>query len=178
VSAIGISFRVANAREPSVSVVSCTLRRSGAAAIVAVVVAWSGLSCGHADNAAPQLDSTNVVGSVVVSPESVALAVSNTAQLAVTVRTTSGSVVSRSDVSWQSSNTSVVTVSSAGLVTAVTLGKATVIATSGGRSGNATVSVVPAVSCAVSEGVSKKATSPLAKPGYLQSVTDPDFARL
>src|SRR5262249_24119712 len=37
-----------------------------------------------------------------------------------------------------------------------------------------TVSVI-AASCTLIEGVSKEATSPLAKPGYLQSVTDPDF---
>jgi len=175
VAANGISLRVANVREPSVSVGPRTLRRLVAPATAAIVIASSGLSCRHVDNAAPQLDSTSVVSSVVVSPESVSLAVSNTAQLSATVRTTSGNVISSSDVTWQSSSAAVATVSSAGLVTAVTLGKATVIATSGGKSGNATVSVVAAVSCAVSEGVSKKATSPLAKPAYLQSVTEPDF---
>ena len=71
--------------------------------------------------------------------------------------------------------TAVAAVSSAGLVTALTPGEATVTATSSGRSGNAAVSVVAAASCALIEGVSKKAASPLAKPGYLQSVADPDF---
>ena len=170
----GISSRVANVREPSATVVSRSLRR-WAAVIASIVVVSSGLSCGRADTAAPRLDSTNVVASVVVSPESVSVAVSNTAQLAATVRATSGNVISGSEVSWQSSKTAIATVSSAGLVTALTPGEATVTATSDGRSGNASVSVVAAAACGLVEGVSKRPTSPLAKPGYLQSVTDPDF---
>lgn len=173
-AANGISLRVANAREPTATV-SPTRRRWGAAAILGTVVVSSGPSCGHTDNAAPRVDSTNVVASVVVSPESVSLAVSNTAQLAATVRATSGNVISGGDVSWRSSKPDVATVSSAGLVTALTAGNATVTATSSGTSGNASVSVVAAATCALVEGVSKKPTAPLAKPGYLQSVTDPAF---
>src|SRR5262249_48621925 len=67
----GTSLRGVDVREPIVIAVSRTLCRSATATIVLIVVAASGLSCGHTDNAAPQLDSTNAVASVVVSPESV-----------------------------------------------------------------------------------------------------------
>ena len=162
-AANGIPSRVANARELNATV-SPTRRRWGAAAIVATVIVSSGPSCGHTDNAAPQLDSTNVVASVVVLPESVSLAVSNTAQFAATIRATSGNVISGSDVSWRSSKPDVATVSSAGLVTALTPGNATVTATSSGTSGNASVSVVAAATCALIEGVSKKPTGSSCAP--------------
>src|SRR4029079_7804279 len=55
---------------------------------------------------------------------------------------TSNNVLTGRSISWSSSNTSIATVNSSGLVTAVALGSAQINATSEGITGGATVSVV------------------------------------
>ena len=66
-------------------------------------------------------------------------ALGDTTQLIATVKNAGGSVISNPTVTWATSNASVATVSSAGLVTAVSDGTATITATSGSESGTATV---------------------------------------
>ena len=68
-------------------------------------------------------------------------ALADTTQLTATVKNAAGSTISGATVSWASSDTTVATVSSAGLVTSVGNGTATVTATSGSASGTAEITV-------------------------------------
>jgi len=83
------------------------------------------------------------VGSVTVSPASKSLLVTQNFALSVTVKDTTGAVVTDRPVTWSSSNTSVATVSAAGVVTAVAPGSATITATSETKSGTSAVTVSP-----------------------------------
>jgi len=86
--------------------------------------------------------SNQTVSSVTVSPSSLSLIVGQTQQLTATAfysNNSSGNVTN--SASWSSSATGVATVSNAGVVTAVGSGTATITASFGGQSGNATVSV-------------------------------------
>lgn len=84
------------------------------------------------------------VASVSVTPAAVSVGVGGTAQLSAKLRDASGVILTDRQVTWSTSNALAVSVSSAGVVTAVALGQpATVTATSEGRSGTATVIVLP-----------------------------------
>ncbi len=83
------------------------------------------------------------VGSVTVSPATKSLLVAQNFSLSVTVKDTTGTVVTDRPVTWSSSNASVATVSATGVVTAVAPGSATITATSETKSGNSTVTVSP-----------------------------------
>ena len=86
--------------------------------------------------------SNQTVSSVTVSPSSLSLIVGQTQQLTATAfysNNSSGNVTN--SASWSSSATGVATVNNAGVVTAVGSGTATITASFGGQSGNATVSV-------------------------------------
>ena len=132
----------------------------------------SELSCRSASVA----DASNPVASLVLSPTSIPITLSETAQLKATLRNTAGEIVTGEAVSWVSSNRAVATVSSSGLVTGRAIGATVITATSGGGSGSANVIVVPTnVSCALVDGTNPRNTSAFAKPGYLQPVTEPDF---
>jgi uncharacterized protein YjdB len=85
------------------------------------------------------------VGSVAVSSIAGPLRVGQTATLAATVKNTDGVPVTDRVVTWASSNQAVATVSSAGLVTAVGPGSATITATSEGQSGSTEVVVLAPV---------------------------------
>jgi uncharacterized protein YjdB len=91
------------------------------------------------------------VGSVVVSPATKAMLVTQSFALSVTVKDSLGTVVTDRPVSWTSSNTTVATVSSTGVVTAVAPGTATITAKSETKSGTCavTVTAVPVSSVAV-----------------------------
>lgn len=103
------------------------------------------------DNAASSSSTTppssgqTAVATVSVSLSST-LPVKQTAQATATVRDASGNVLSGQTIAWTSSNTSVATVSTSGLVTAVAAGSATITATTGGKSGSAALTVTAAVS--------------------------------
>lgn len=81
------------------------------------------------------------VATVTVSPGTSTIATGATVQLSATTRDANGNTLNGRAVTWSSSNTSVATVSSSGLVTAVSAGAAVVSATSEGVSGSATVTV-------------------------------------
>jgi uncharacterized protein YjdB len=83
------------------------------------------------------------VGSVNVSPATANVIAGQAITLSATVRDTSGAVVADRVVTWQSSNSSVATVSSAGVVTGKVAGTVTITATSETRSGSAAVTVQP-----------------------------------
>ena len=80
---------------------------------------------------------------VAVTPDTVALtALGRTAQLSAEVRDQVGRVMEGVPVAWSSSDTTVATVDSAGVVTAVGVGASTVTASAGEASGEAQVTVI------------------------------------
>jgi uncharacterized protein YjdB len=84
------------------------------------------------------------VASVLVSPPSSSISVGQTVQLSAAPRDAQGGTLSDRTVTWSSTNTGVASVSSTGLVTAVTIGgPVTIVATSEGQDGSATVTVTP-----------------------------------
>jgi glucose/arabinose dehydrogenase len=84
------------------------------------------------------------VASVTVSPGAVSVVVEQTVQLTATTRDSLGNVLTGRTINWGSANTSLATVSSNGLVTAVTAGgPVTITATSEGQTGTAAVTVTP-----------------------------------
>lgn len=83
------------------------------------------------------------VASVSLTPTSADLQVGQTRQLTAQPKDADGNSLSRT-VTWQSSSAAVATVSSGGLVTAVSTGSAQITATSEGKSASATISVAPA----------------------------------
>jgi hypothetical protein len=88
-------------------------------------------------------EATPQVHSVEVSPATARIAAGGSVQLMATARDAAGNVVEDSPVTWSSSAGSVATVSSTGAVSGIAPGTATVTASSGGRSGTSTISVVP-----------------------------------
>jgi uncharacterized protein YjdB len=84
------------------------------------------------------------VASVSVSPASASVTTGQTVQLTATPRDASGSALAGRVVTWGSSNTAVATVNGNGLVSGVTVGSATITATSEGKSGTAAVTVTAA----------------------------------
>src|SRR6187549_1214460 len=89
-------------------------------AIAAMAGSWGGASCGNA----PVMDVTSPVASVALSQQSLSMRVSETAQLTVTLLDADGAVVVRASVHWESSNRAIATVSSSGVILAVTPGVA------------------------------------------------------
>jgi trimeric autotransporter adhesin len=85
---------------------------------------------------------TPVVTTVTVVPAANQIEIGRTQQLTVTVKNQKDSVMTGQVVTWASSNNAVATVNAAGLVTAVTRGSATITATTGGKSGTATIFVI------------------------------------
>ena len=94
------------------------------------------------------------VASVTVSPEQLNLGVGETQQLTATPRDQSGAPLAGRSTTWASSEQTVASVSSTGLVTAIGEGSATITASSGGKSGSASVAVifVPVASVSVVPG--------------------------
>jgi hypothetical protein len=81
------------------------------------------------------------VATVGVSPSSATLIVQQTEQLTATARDAQGAALTGRTITWSSSASGVASVSTAGLVTAVAEGSATITATSEGKSGSATITV-------------------------------------
>ena len=82
------------------------------------------------------------VASVVVSPSSATLVVGETIAFEAETRSASGQPLSGREVTWVSNRTNVASITAAGVVFAVSPGTATITASSEGRSGSATVTVV------------------------------------
>ena len=81
------------------------------------------------------------VASVSVTPGSAALLAGASVQLAATLRSASGAVLTGRPVSWSTSNGAVASVSSTGLVRALTAGTAVITATSEGQRGSSSITV-------------------------------------
>jgi uncharacterized protein YjdB len=82
-----------------------------------------------------------VVASVTVSPSSPSAKEGQTQQLTSTARTSGGGVIGGRATTWQSSNPSIASVSSSGLVSANVVGTVTITATTDGISGSVTFTV-------------------------------------
>lgn len=94
------------------------------------------LSCSHSDT-------LPIVATLELIPFSGSITVGATLQITATTKDASGNVLVGRNVAWSSSNTSVATVSSAGLITGVADGSATITAISEGKSATAQISVTP-----------------------------------
>src|SRR5690606_16063559 len=93
--------------------------------------------------------SATPVGSVTVSPAQASVPAGTTVQLTAEVKDAEGNVLDDRAVTWSSSDTTVATVSTSGLVTGVAAGTATITAASGDKSGSAEVTVTPPSSSSV-----------------------------
>jgi uncharacterized protein YjdB len=105
----------------------------GAAAITATIEGKSGVAAVTVSQAA--------VATVAVAPSSATLTVGETTQLQAEPRSASGQPLSGRPVTWVSSASQVASVTSSGLVTALSQGTATITASSEGRSGTASIVV-------------------------------------
>jgi len=83
------------------------------------------------------------VASVTIAPSSASVTVGQTAPLSATPKDASGNVLSGRGIAWSTSDATIASVSSTGVVTGVGAGSATITATSEGRSGTASVTVTP-----------------------------------
>src|SRR2546426_951023 len=117
---------------------------TGAAAITAASEGQSGTAVVTVSNVP--------VASVTVTPASASVQQGATVQLTATPRDASGNPLTGRAIGWSSSDNTIATVSSTGLVTGVVAGAVTITATSEGQSGTAsiTVSGVPVASVTVS----------------------------
>lgn len=131
-----------------------TLRRAallvtlGATALTGAVAVTS---CSSADTTAPPLEPTGRTATIVVAPNTTSLVVGATLPLQAVAHDAAGNVVPDAAIHWSSSDTSVATVSSAGVVTGKGIGTAQIAASAEGKSAIATLSVVavPVASVAV-----------------------------
>ena len=89
---------------------------------------------------------------VALTPTPVSVAAGRSAQLSPTVYDVYGKSVSGATVTWTSSNPAVAPVSATGTVQGMTAGTVTITATSGSKSGTATVNVTPPVVASVQLG--------------------------
>ena len=92
------------------------------------------------------------VASVTVQPSSAVLSVGETRQFSATSRDANGANLTGRVVTWSVTDASVVTVSNTGFATALAPGSVTIVATSEGRTGSASVTV-PLVLTSVAVGV-------------------------
>jgi len=104
--------------------------------MVVVQAALFGSACGVSDSNAP-----TPVESVVVTPQTLAVAVGGSGALVAEVSDGSGNVLRDRRVVWASANPGIATVSDNGVVTGVSAGSVDIAATSEGKSGIATVNV-------------------------------------
>ncbi|MEO8561885.1 MAG: Ig-like domain-containing protein [bacterium] len=112
------------------------------------------------------------VAKVDVSPQGPTLSVASSTQLATTVTDANGAVVTNRVVGWVSSNATVATVSSTGVVTGLAPGTATITATSEGTSGSTTVTVTLVPVGSVSVSPSTLSLTPAQTGTFTATVTD------
>lgn len=87
--------------------------------------------------------------SVTVTPSTLTIAKGGTTTVSATVKDAAGNSLAGRTIQWTSANGAIVTVSSAGEVTGVAGGTAVVTASVDGKTGNATINVLPSTTAAV-----------------------------
>ena len=119
--------------------------------LLAAASAGAGLGCSNNNTTGSNV---LVVSQVEISPNGAGLIVGQTQQFAATPKTSGGTPVSGRDVRWSTSSPAVATVSTSGLVTAITVGSASISATVDRVAGAVTVDVspVPVASVTVNPG--------------------------
>jgi uncharacterized protein YjdB len=152
----------------SIATVTSTGSVKGVAPGKASVMAVSG---GVSSTAAVTVSSAPAVpvASVSVTPTTASITVGHTTQLSATTLDSTGATLTGRSVTWTSSDASIATVSSTGLVTGVGAGTATVSATSEGQVGASTVTVAPST-VAVATVTMSKTSATLATGQTLQLV--------
>lgn len=118
---------------------SAHVRRGGAAVLFAVLA----VGCSSTDSPAtsPPVTPAPVASQIVVTPATVTLNTGATSTLTAAALTAAGAPVSGVAVTWTSSAPQVATVSTAGVVTGVTVGSATITATAGTLRGTSAITV-------------------------------------
>ncbi len=109
--------------------------------VIALAALTVAAAVGACERATTPIGPPAAVASVDVTPATATVQAGQTVQLSATPKDVNGLPLSGRTVTWASSNTSVATVSNAGLVSAVTPGSATITATSEGTSGTSSVAV-------------------------------------
>ena len=112
-------------------------------ASLTLALALAALSACGGDTTEPSLPPGNVVASVIVLPGSDTVYAGEMIQLAAVARSSTGDTLRNVTFTWQSLDPDVATVSATGAVTALVEGTARVRATSGTRSGEASIRVEP-----------------------------------
>jgi hypothetical protein len=136
---------VETAEQPSGGSPPATLQAERSVGDSTIDASWSLAPAGVVAieiRAAPPEVPPDPVASVEVSPDSTSVAVGESAQLAAATRNGGGEPLTGRVIGWTSDDTQVATVSGTGLVSAVAPGGATITATSEGKSGTATVTVI------------------------------------
>ena len=106
-----------------------------------ILLALLGGACGGGSN----ITAPTQVASVTVSPATAQLQIGSTVQLSAVLTDAAGATLTGRTVSWSSSTPAVASVSAAGLVTGLAAGQVTITATSEGKSGTATVTVLTSI---------------------------------
>ncbi|MDI6738913.1 MAG: invasin domain 3-containing protein [Candidatus Edwardsbacteria bacterium] len=115
-----------------------TIRLIGSLLLVICLLPLLWLACSKKSPTAPPADTTppptttGTVRTVIVTPDSVGILVAATSQFSAQARDSAGNTLSGITFNWTSSDTTVAKVNTAGLVTGVDSGKATITATAAG----------------------------------------------
>lgn len=117
------------------------VRRAGIVLVIAGAVAGGYAACGGDGGGTPTTPDEPSVATVEVSPGSATIAVGETQQFNATARDADGNVLSGTDFSWRSSNSTVATVDDQGLASGQAEGQAQIIATADGVDGSADLTV-------------------------------------
>ena len=118
----------------------------GAAGLVTAISAGTTVITGTVDGVSGTTTvtvSAIPAASVTVTPATASVIMGNSRELKATVKDGQGNVLTGRAVSWSSSNPAKVTVTSAGVITAVALGPATITASVEGVQGTADITVIP-----------------------------------
>ena len=116
-------------------------RVTGVAAGSATITATSEGKSGTAAITVTAPPAPAPVATVAVSPASASVAAGQAVQLSAVTKDSAGTVLTGRTVTWASSNSGIASVSGSGFVTGVTVGAATITATSEGKSGTAAITV-------------------------------------
>lgn len=140
-----------HANRPASYVSLCSRPKSLGVLVIALYACWALAACGGGANS-PAAPSSPALQSISVSPQSGTVAAGLTQQYSATAHYSDGSSNPMSSVTWTTSDSSVATINSAGLMTAVKQGSVTISAASQGVTGSTPATVGPPnlVSIAVS----------------------------
>ena len=100
-------------------------------------------ACGGGDSGTSPTPQPQPVASVSVQPSALSLTAGQTGNLTAQARDASGNSLSGRTITWSTSDATIATVSTQGVVTGVAPGTATITATSEGKSDSSTITVTP-----------------------------------